>query len=156
MSFGNTNNIILKLRLRLLDNRHCYPASMTDISTSVTAASQQAFHYTPLYETDAIRLAILHPSQDRNSAISCALLQTTLESYDTDTINHYTALSYVWGDPSDQVDILVNNKRSNVTRNQWHALRDIRDGLQDRAMWIDAICINQADQKEKSIQVMQM
>ena len=129
---------------------------MDELSSVAAAQIEKEFRYTPLYEDDAIRLIFLHPSPDRDAPIRCSIILTTLEAYDRDTINHYTALSYVWGNATDLVSISVNSQDLKVTRNLWTALRDIRHEESDRAMWIDAICINQQDQKEKSIQVAQM
>lgn len=67
----------------------------------------------------------------------------------------YTAISYTWGDPSLVAVILVNGKRMEVRRNCEDVLRHpcrIRGGF----FWIDAICINQADNHEKSFQVANM
>lgn len=67
----------------------------------------------------------------------------------------YTAISYTWGDPSLLAVILINGKRMSVRRNCEDVLRQPcrnKGGF----FWIDAICINQADNHEKSFQVAQM
>lgn len=67
----------------------------------------------------------------------------------------YTAISYTWGDASLVVDILINGNRMEVRRNCEDVLRQpcrIKGGY----FWIDAICINQADNDEKGFQVSQM
>jgi hypothetical protein len=43
-----------------------------------------------------------------------------------------------------------------VTRNLDAALRQLRHSLEARIMWIDAVCINQEDPKERSEQVNKM
>lgn len=71
------------------------------------------------------------------------------------TTPKYTAISYTWGDPHLVAVILVNGKRMEVRRNCEDVLRHpcrIRGGF----FWIDAICINQADNHEKSFQVANM
>ncbi|KAI7776453.1 hypothetical protein LA080_005345 [Diaporthe eres] len=71
------------------------------------------------------------------------------------TAPKYTAISYAWGDPHLVAVILVNGKRMKVRRNCEDVLRHpcrIRGGF----FWIDAICINQADNHEKSFQVANM
>ena len=66
----------------------------------------------------------------------------------------YTALSYTWGDPDDRLPITLNGIPDiNVTRNLYVALQHLRDADQALAMWIDALCINQADRDEMSNQV---
>lgn len=68
----------------------------------------------------------------------------------------YEALSYVWGDQKDQKDIRLNDHLFDVTENLWMALRRLRDPVDSRVLWIDAICINQKDNNEKSHQVAMM
>ncbi|KAK8016654.1 hypothetical protein PG993_014843 [Apiospora rasikravindrae] len=75
--------------------------------------------------------------------------------------SHYAALSYVWGSsPSqDMVGIEVNGRPFLITCNL-HAelvrlLRSVSCAA-DSWLWIDAICINQSDNFEKSWQVSQM
>lgn len=65
----------------------------------------------------------------------------------------YTALSYVWGNENDREDILIQGSKFSVTANLALALRYLQciDGLSK--LWIDAICINQADASEKGQQV---
>jgi len=65
----------------------------------------------------------------------------------------YETISYVWGDPTIQHPIRLNGYEFNVTENLWLALRRLRRPSEPRVMWIDAICINQEDDNEKSDQV---
>jgi hypothetical protein len=68
----------------------------------------------------------------------------------------YEALSYTWGDPSVTVPIFINGYTFQVTTNLASALRHLRDKRQDRALWVDAICINQSDIAETREQVARM
>ncbi|KAI0168960.1 HET-domain-containing protein [Hypoxylon sp. FL1284] len=83
---------------------------------------------------------------------------------------NYEALSYVWGPPKRRAKALVierddnaNSLRSRLKRRyiplareiSW-AIRGLRYEDRSRVMWIDAICINQADTKERSVQVRRM
>ena len=68
----------------------------------------------------------------------------------------YTALSYVWGDPSDRVPFVLDNHHLPITRNLALALQALRLDDEPFVLWIDAICINQDDLKEKSEQVLRM
>ena len=83
----------------------------------------------------------------------------------------YYALSYVWGDPSDQKVINIsyaygetsngqathaNYIRTPVTKNLRAALEHLQDPHHDVTIWIDALCINQADDEEKTEQVKRM
>ncbi|OCL14541.1 HET-domain-containing protein, partial [Glonium stellatum] len=65
----------------------------------------------------------------------------------------YEALSYVWGDPNIRVPIVLDKHQFEVTQNLGLALQFLRLPKEDRMLWIDAICINQADSDERSARV---
>jgi hypothetical protein len=67
----------------------------------------------------------------------------------------FEALSYVWGvcKEEDLVPVEVGGHEFRVTPNLKDALQYIRKEEEDICMWADAICINQQDEEEKSIQV---
>ncbi|KAF5590845.1 heterokaryon incompatibility protein [Fusarium subglutinans] len=64
----------------------------------------------------------------------------------------YEALSYTWGTnvASLQPTVYVRGKEFDVTESLYGALQRLRLGQQSRYLWIDAFCINQADNKEKT------
>ncbi|KAK6087033.1 ankyrin and HET domain-containing protein [Seiridium cupressi] len=68
----------------------------------------------------------------------------------------YEALSYVWASDEDDVVIRIDNAQFKITVNVNHALHCLRLPDVSRIFWIDAICINQEDLKEKSEQVCMM
>jgi hypothetical protein len=68
----------------------------------------------------------------------------------------YEALSYVWGSPRGNVPIECEGKTLLITPNCEAALRRIRRRTRTRALWIDAICIDQASTDEKNAQVQLM
>jgi hypothetical protein len=65
----------------------------------------------------------------------------------------YEALSYTWGSEADKAEIRVNNRSMPVTRNLFEALKALRLPDKQRVLWIDAICINQTDLRERDSQV---
>lgn len=67
--------------------------------------------------------------------------------------DRYEALSYTWGSPVHQASILVNEQPFHVNSNLHAALLQLRYTQQTRTLWIDAICINQADEAEKSLHI---
>ncbi|KAI1373742.1 heterokaryon incompatibility protein-domain-containing protein [Hypoxylon crocopeplum] len=77
-----------------------------------------------------------------------------------DTSIGYAALSYVWGDPGgEMVEIEINEAPFFITQNLYTGLESLLRTTDQAAapwFWIDAICINQCDQFEKSWQVAQM
>ncbi|KAF4445794.1 hypothetical protein F53441_10543 [Fusarium austroafricanum] len=70
----------------------------------------------------------------------------------------YEALSYAWGvnNASSRQTVHVEGKEVEVTESLYGALQRLRLDQQPRYLWIDAICINQADNKEKTQQVSMM
>ena len=71
----------------------------------------------------------------------------------------YEALSYTWGSSEDPLKINVGPSRNNtltVTQNLASALIHLRHEHEPRVLWIDAICIDQQNLKERGEQVAQM
>jgi hypothetical protein len=103
---------------------------------------------------DSIRLLILLPNKDKTAKIKCLLFDYAVESSKQ---NHlYEALSYVWGEPTKTVSIFIGEHLFNVTENLHTALLHLRNHFLQRIIWIDAVCINQEDEKEKAHQIQLM
>jgi hypothetical protein len=68
----------------------------------------------------------------------------------------YEALSYAWGEARPVRKIFINGKRCSITGNLESALRHLRYKDKPRRLWVDAICINQADVDERNAQVKAM
>ena len=95
------------------------------------------------------------------------IIHLEIETYRLETHPPYIALSYTWGDPNDIVRVLCDGKIIYVTRNLKEALWQLREGgkrlirqkfpsleqSRNFRIWVDAICINQIDNREKSFQV---
>ena len=79
-----------------------------------------------------------------------------LETIALESEPRYTALSYVWGDSSDRVPFVLDNNHLLITRNLALALQALQLDDEPFLLWIDALCINQDDLKEKSEQVLRM
>jgi len=69
----------------------------------------------------------------------------------------YEALSYVWGIPKAISPMIVDGTELSITENLDTALRHLRpkpgSGQSSRTLWVDAVCINQSDNKERADQV---
>jgi len=63
------------------------------------------------------------------------------------------ALSYAWGDLEITRPSHVNEDERQVTTNLYHALRRLRKESEPRTIWIDSLCIDQANTQEKNHQV---
>ncbi|SPJ92807.1 uncharacterized protein FTOL_13772 [Fusarium torulosum] len=85
-----------------------------------------------------------------------AILECRLENAVLGQKPFYEALSYTWGDANNKRPIILNGFSWHVTANLECALRHLRYEDKSRVMWIDALCINQNDMREKSEQVPKM
>lgn len=117
----------------------------------------QAFGYTALdSHVHEIRVLTLLPG-DFNEP-----LQANLATINLNTGPVYNALSYVWGDPSSTGDpgntLAINGYEFSVTANLRTALQHLRSpaGAGPITLWVDAVCINQADLDERTHQVSMM
>ncbi|KLU92829.1 hypothetical protein MAPG_11791 [Magnaporthiopsis poae ATCC 64411] len=99
-----------------------------------------------------IRLLRIHPG-DGDSPIECSYSIASLDAADL----KYETVSYVWGDVKTPIDkpahILVDGSPIRLGENAHRALRRLRKPDQDRTIWIDALCIEQSDDVEKTEQV---
>lgn len=68
----------------------------------------------------------------------------------------FTALSYTWGSVIASIDIELNGLPFSVGRNLWSFLQEMRSQNQYGLYWIDAICINQSSEYERSHQILIM
>lgn len=109
------------------------------------------FMYEPLADSStSIRLLVLEPGT-WDISIRCELRMVSLN-----TNPSYDALSYVWGDVNDRRSIELCGFDHQVTVNLEVALRHLRREDQPRILWVDALCINQADLEERGKQVLLM
>ena len=83
-------------------------------------------------------------------------IQCSLSYVSLNDTPKYEALSYVWGDQSIRIPILLDEYPFGVTQNLGLALRFLRLPTDDRTLWIDAICVNQDDLDERSAQIQLM
>jgi hypothetical protein len=107
------------------------------------------YEYSPLSNPEEIRLLILHSGKGAG-IVECALHHESLSNS-----GPYEALSYTWG--SDVLQpILLNQHVFHVRANLASALKHLRRKDSSRVLWVDALCINQADVEERNLQVMRM
>jgi ankyrin repeat protein len=111
------------------------------------------FTYTPIdLERPALRLVRLCKSSSGD--IECELFDAWL--YQNEDIIPYEALSYTWGSTRKLHEITMNGRKMNITENLYIALWYLRYSYEDRILWVDALCIDQDNEKERGHQVNQM
>lgn len=113
----------------------------------------ERFEYKPIdLQGRSFRLVQLFKAE--YGVVRCELFDAWLD--DDEGIIEYEALSYTWGGSDKPHEIELNDKILPVTKNLSLALRNLRYPHQDRILWIDAICIDQSNDKERGHQVLQM
>ncbi|KAI0115491.1 heterokaryon incompatibility protein-domain-containing protein [Nemania sp. FL0031] len=112
-----------------------------------------AFVYSRLLEHDHIRLLLLQPAASRDNDLVGSLQHISLSSHYHDVIEPYTALSYVWGEPTSADKIRLDDKELGITANLGAALRGLRDADRTHRIWADALCIDQNNIPERNQQV---
>jgi hypothetical protein len=145
-------NILSMAQLRLLQTVQ-RPCEERDPGVKKPPALED-FRYQELdYSSCVFRLLIIHPTSSYDDSIECHLFHTSLDDQ-----MDYSALSYCWGEDEKTSEIILNGKRFLITPNLEIALRDLRRFGRDNAtdiasIWIDAICIDQNNNAERSHQV---
>ncbi|KXJ97584.1 heterokaryon incompatibility protein-domain-containing protein, partial [Microdochium bolleyi] len=109
--------------------------------------------YAPLsLEVRPFRLARLKPALTRHAPIECTLIDSDIDTGGVE----YEAVSYTWGTEWDADIVTVDNQVLSISLNLSLVFRDLRLPTVDRVLWIDAVCIDQRNDAERSHQVQQM
>lgn len=112
--------------------------------------AKQCYRYEPLPGPRDIRLLELLPGSGQDP-ISVALHICSINAKPD-----FEALSYVWGDRGCRLPIFCGDARLDITKNLHAALSRFRLPSSPRFLWVDAVCINQADLGERAAQVQLM
>ena len=111
--------------------------------------------YAPLDESIREIRLVRFPGVGSSGHVSCSLSTSNLSQSEHGKLQ-YIALSYLWGDPGQTEGILVNGRRFTARTNLVSFFRHYENvpmEYRDLPIWIDAICINQADLDERTAQV---
>jgi ankyrin repeat protein len=127
------------------------PFKHLDTHLNSTIHGPTRFEYQPLRGLQSIRLIALEPAESFEAPVRCQIYQTNLA-----TARSFEALSYVWGKVTNLVPIALNGHVTDITQSLWCILCRLRNNSALRVLWIDALCINQEDIREKSHQVQMM
>lgn len=103
-------------------------------------------------EREEFRLLVVHAGQD-DDLISGHLQPA---SFKTKPYPQYETISYCWGDQSSVTPIRLNGRIVSAPASSVAAVKCVRLPEDDRVIWIDALCIDQADLDERAHQVAMM
>ncbi|KAF2812279.1 uncharacterized protein BDZ99DRAFT_518138 [Mytilinidion resinicola] len=106
----------------------------------------ETFTHRPL-DSGNIRLLYLLPGETRD------LLQGVIIHVPYRSPGTYRALSYVWGTNTRTSELMTPDGILRITLSLNKALRGLRHKVKAIMLWVDAICINQKDNKEKAQQI---
>ncbi|UNI19424.1 hypothetical protein JDV02_005608 [Purpureocillium takamizusanense] len=111
-----------------------------------------SFVYEPLSgPQQSIRVVRIAPYNSfGRGPVVCQLEQTRWDTCE------YEALSYCWGKKNEHAIIRLGEEPFKVTKDLAAALAQLCLPDRARTLWIDAICINQSDPDERSVQVSMM
>jgi hypothetical protein len=114
------------------------------------------YQYVPLNEeAHEIRLLTLLPGTFSSEIRLCL----DITPFTQHLVPEFEAVSYAWGSTENPVDILVGEsgrQALTVTQNLAKALPYLRHKDKPRILWIDAICVDQQNPKERGHQVKRM
>lgn len=117
-------------------------------------------NYEPLGSDDETRILTLLPGSFEDEAIRVTLDKIRLDG----SVPEFDAVSYVWSDDCEHVEdifqdvapprgIVIESQTVAVKANLHALLLHFRHNTEPRLLWVDAICINQADTREREQQV---
>ncbi|KAF2963843.1 hypothetical protein GQX73_g9718 [Xylaria multiplex] len=124
----------------------------------------------------SIRLLYILPAASPSAKLECELIETYIPDYSQGQphpnpflgLSHvaYQALSYTWGDPEFPCSLHVVSRSDDdtavhvmpigiigITENLYSALQNLREPDQILVLWVDAVCIDQANILERNSQV---
>lgn len=108
--------------------------------------------YNELQHDDEIRLVVVPPGRERVAK----KLVVSIEHVRLSALPLYSAISWTWGPPDQRASLDIEGQKISVPANLRRIIEQIQEEKQNRKVWIDAICINQADTKERNQQVHMM
>jgi hypothetical protein len=118
----------------------------------MSSKALETYIYEPLKTLCCIRVIELLPGE-QDAPLACRLTE-----HDSATDVDYEALSYVWGELvfSERIEEVSTRTVICITEDLRYALQALRYPDRSRCLWVDAICINQAENVEKGHQVQHM
>lgn len=135
--------------------------STDHIDSGAASDRLQRYTYKPLQSPDIIRILCLDPSDLRTTPLSGSIVHVSrdAELSRPSVYSKYAAVSYTWGAAEFscllrlQEDAVADKAYISITPEVNQMLVELRKHSAKRYLWIDAICLNQEDDVEKSEQI---
>ena len=118
------------------------------IDAGSPSTTLDTLQYDRITQDRHIRVLDLAPGS-WDEPVICSLRDVHLDDDDL----RYEAISYAWGDANDRKTVICNGHVVSTTRSLFEALQRFRYTGTTRTLWADALCINQADNEERTVQV---
>lgn len=120
-------------------------------------ASNNSVHPREIYNSlplssGGFRLFDMQQCEEKTESIVVDLFKTSI----SDNEGLHNALSYHWGDTTENHVIVVNGVKIPVTDNLYSALNEMRTQGNLHSLWVDSICIDQASVTKRKEQVQLM
>lgn len=109
-------------------------------------------------EPGAQSIRILHLHKDAqlpDFPLHATQQVTSLANKPEETVEYY-ALSWYWGAPIRTKTIIVDGHEVKISRNVWSALTALVERFGTVKVWVDMLCVDQENEREKSHQVEMM
>ncbi|RYP90438.1 hypothetical protein DL770_003411 [Monosporascus sp. CRB-9-2] len=135
-------------------HRHSKP-TRPELSAQAYSSSQTPYQFCPLKGDDEFRLIIIAPGS-YDDPLHGDLVSTSFSSHQ---LPAYDALSYTWADETGDVarssELACERPKATIriTKNCDAAIRRLRLPDERRRVWIDAVCIDQDNDAERTHQV---
>jgi Heterokaryon incompatibility protein (HET) len=172
-SLGKLRSVVYKVIQQNQEkglSRTNFPGSRFRSVVEEVVRQKNAYKYQPIDHDNEIRILRLLRGK-KGDALKCTLFPSSLRSTRSTSklkCYEYCALSYVWGDNkvTDQLTVYDDFRERDgflprtrlpytlyVWANLAAALQNIRRDNEDVNLWVDAVCINQADDEENYAQI---
>jgi len=110
------------------------------------------YKYSPLHRRNSTRLLGICPSLSLGARIECKMATAFLHEVSVRGPAYITIL-YRWSGEMPEKAILIDGQEFRVTNRVYEILKYHRKTIGIMFIWIDTICINQRNEREKAVQV---
>ncbi|KAM0262923.1 hypothetical protein ACHAQJ_001516 [Trichoderma viride] len=111
------------------------------------------YQYGALKDDRSIRLMYLHTADSYHQLP----VKVSLREFAINDVPNFIALSYAWETEDELVseprELFCDGASIKITKNCEAALKRLRRPKQDQVLWVDAVCIDQSNLNERSLQI---